>query len=1432
MINTFLSLLKISILSFVFIHICLDLSGQIVNVGSGSYTTQFPGVDAAGRNTFPSGSPFTTGPAATKPVPTNDWWSAQVKNNHADNLFNYPYTLKTINNGLVVSYIPWGVIDDQLPVRVGVTGLNAPAVKVSDFSDWTVTMDWTNGSHNFQATSGIGMPFLYFSKASADVAQVKVNEGSVAISNEMLVITNAHYGADFAIYAPAGSVWVQNGNNYTSTLNGKNYWSMAFIPLTASNVTAVANEYKKYAYVFPSNTTAAWAYDENTSVLRTDFVVETDIKEGADSTMLMGLLPHQWANLAADSPVPDEYSYATVRGELKTLDGNAFSVENTFHGILPTLPYLDNYSDGFSPQKLNDKIQLLENEGLATWTDSYNQGQEMNRLIQTARIADLTGNTIARDKILAIIKGRLEDWLSAEIGEVAFIFYYNQTWTALLGYPAGHGQDENINDHHFHWGYFIHAAAFVEQFEPGWASQWGGMVDHLIRDAANESRTDPMYPFLRNFSPYAGHCWANGFASFPQGNDQESTSESMQFNSSLIHWGAITGDDEIRDLGIYLYTTEQTAIEEYWFDMYDRNFSPAQQYSLVSRVWGNSYDNGTFWTSDIAASYGIELYPIHGGSLYLGHNTDYVLQLWNEIAANTGILANEANVNLWHDVMWEYLAFIDPEQAITLYDSYPDRELKFGITDAQTYHWLHAMNALGNVDTSITSNHPLAAAFNNDGEIIYVAHNYGSNAIDVTFSDGFVLEVPSESMETSKDISMSGIISSSFQEAYPGGSVDLSVLVSGGVPDSIEIFSGENMIAQINQPPYVYQATDLALGIHSFYARIYEGEKFNVTNLVSVRVGKQSPYLFVPTEIPGSFQAAHFDVFEGGIGQGISYSDVTPGNLGDFRPAEHVDAFSDFSEGDAVGWIAPGEWLEYTVDVLQPGNYALDFRYASGNQGGGGPFRLESNDETVSSGITVNYSGDWNAWATKTVSNIPLKGGEQVLKLFFENGELNLGNLTFTYESPLSFDQPVADAGENILVVLPEDTATLDGSDSSDPGGASLSYAWTQIYGPSILAFSDTTISQPDVSPLVEGVYLVKLTVDNGSYSDDDEVYIVSSFETNIAPEITIISPADNSEFLGGNQITVSASASDLIGFVTEVEFYADDQLIGTDTESPFATDWSPSPGDYSLTAIATDNDGGSTTSEAIHVTIAPAPNLEGTWKMAAQEFALGVGPEIGDLGWWNCDLTCIGIRACYFDDEYVFEPGGVFNNVQGAETWVESWQDGLGEGCRAPVAPHDGSNPATWSLNGNSLTLTGVGAYLGLAKVHNGGELGSPADAPASITYPVAFNTGGDTMTIDINYGAGFWHFVLAREPSTSLLEIGEERFSIYPNPVTDLLTLELPAGLNEVVVYDLTGKMISRVKVLNESFRYDMSQFASGLYIFEIRNEDNVKAFKVVKE
>jgi len=1186
---------------FLFVLFCaiqfnfnIELHAQYTPVGSGSYTNSFPGVDEASRNSYPSGTPQLSENALGKPVPTNDWWSSLIKNDHVSNLFNYPMALKTTKEGLVVSYIPWGVYDDLEPIVVGLSGLNASKATVADYSDWTVTMDWNDGDNHLQATSGIAMPFLYFTKETDDQVQIKVNMGDVTIDGEMLIVANAHSDADFVIYAPTGSSWSQNSNIYSSSLNNKNYWSMAMLPLEVSNITRVAEEYKKYAYVFPIDANVSWNYDESSAKVTTNFTVETQVKEGTETNMLIGLLPHQWDHLNSGSAEPNKYTYSSVRGKIKTMEGNGFSVENTFQGILPTLPYLDNYSEGFNLASLDEKVKQLENDGLSTWTDSYNEGQMMNRLIQTARIAHEMGNVETRDKIITTIKERLEDWLSAESSEVAFLFYYNSDWSTLIGYPAGHGQDGNINDHHFHWGYFIHAAAFLEQFEPGWAEEWGEMVNHLVRDASSANRADEKFPFLRNFSPYAGHCWANGFATFPQGNDQESTSESMQFHSSLIHWGTVTGNKEVRDLGIYLYTTEQTAIEEYWFDMNERNFSDSQQYSLVSRVWGNSYDNGTFWTSDIAASYGIEMYPIHGGSLYLGQNINYVQKLWNEIENNTGILNNQVNGNLWHDVMWKYLSFIDTEKAIQLYDSYPDRELKFGISDAQTYYWLHSMNAMGQVDISITANYPIACVFNKDGNFTYVAHNYSNESITVLYSDGYELEVPANTMATNRDVDVKSHLSVNFTEAAVNGGVELSLTIESGNASKVEFYDENHLLGEISETPYIIRADKLTAGIHGFYAKIYQGEKLATSNIVKVMVGDQVPFGDSPAAIPGTIDAGDFDKYEGGSGQGIAYSDASGYNEGDYRENEAVDASLDVNEGATIGWIDAGEWLEYTIIVEKSGLYDLSFRFASDISNGGGPFHLELDGKLISEDIYVSSTGGWDKWSEKIIESLPFAGGEHVLRVVFNSGGFNLGRMTFEYKAELPYSQPVANAGEDVIVKLPDNTAMLNGSASVDPGGNDLTYSWEQVYGPNMLVFSDQSSEKPQVSSLEEGVYKVRLTVSNGSYSDDDDLKLIVSTEDNIAPTISITSPKNDEQYIAGKSISIIANASDLDGNVSKVELFVNEASFGILDAEPYSWDWTDEPGEYKLSATATDNEGNTSTSQYVNVILTEAPSCNG----------------------------------------------------------------------------------------------------------------------------------------------------------------------------------------------------------------------------------------------
>jgi len=161
---------------------------------------------------------------------------------------------------------------------------------------------------------------------------------------------------------------------------------------------------------------------------------------------------------------------------------------------------------------------------------------------------------------------------------------------------------------------------------------------------------------------------------------------------------------------------------------------------------------------------------------------------------------------------------------------------------------------------------------------------------------------------------------------------------------------------------------------------------------------------------------------------------------------------------------------------------------------------------------------------------------------------------------------------------------------------------------------------------------------------------------------------------------------------------------------------------------------------------------VEGTWKLADQAGALGVGPGLGDISWWSNQTADLTTRACLFDDSVKFDASGSFFNYMDGNTWLEAWQGTNPEACGAPVAPHNGTNAATWAFNATTgeLTVTGLGAHIGLAKVVNGAELTSPLNAPASITYVLTFSNNNNTMTADISFGPGYWRFVYNRTSVT----------------------------------------------------------------------------------
>jgi len=105
----------------------------------------------------------------------------------------------------------------------------------------------------------------------------------------------------------------------------------------------------------------------------------------------------------------------------------------------------------------------------------------------------------------------------------------------------------------------------------------------------------------------------------------------------------------------------------------------------------------------------------------------------------------------------------------------------------------------------------------------------------------------------------------------------------------------------------------------------------------------------------------------------------------------------------------------------------------------------------------------------------------------------------------------------------------------------------------------------------------------------------------NQLPTVSITAPSSGAALTINTATTISATAADGDGTVSKVDFFDGATLLGTDTSSPYSLGWTPNTtGAHALTARATDNAGGITTSPGVNVNVNPAVNRLPTVSLTA----------------------------------------------------------------------------------------------------------------------------------------------------------------------------------------------------------------------------------------
>ena len=176
-----------------------------------------------------------------------------------------------------------------------------------------------------------------------------------------------------------------------------------------------------------------------------------------------------------------------------------------------------------------------------------------------------------------------------------------------------------------------------------------------------------------------------------------------------------------------------------------------------------------------------------------------------------------------------------------------------------------------------------------------------------------------------------------------------------------------------------------------------------------------------------------------------------------------------------------------------------------------------------------------------------------------------------TYIAPASVTITATAGDANGIVARVDFYAgsTLVGSDTSSPYGVTWSNAPAGSYSLTAVARDNhgaTTASAP------RGI-------------------TIGTASTNTPPTISLSAPAAGSGYIAPASVTITANAADASGTVARVDFYAGSTLVGSDTTSPYSATWNNAPaGAFSLTAVARDNAGATTTSAARSITIANPP--------------------------------------------------------------------------------------------------------------------------------------------------------------------------------------------------------------------------------------------------
>ncbi|OBA26456.1 hypothetical protein HANVADRAFT_53066 [Hanseniaspora valbyensis NRRL Y-1626] len=245
----------------------------------------------------------------------------------------------------------------------------------------------------------------------------------------------------------------------------------------------------------------------------------------------------------------------------------------------------------------------------------------------------------------------------------------NNDWDSITDTSDDFG-NSHYNDHHFHYGYIIHAAAvlgYVDSQNGGtWATDNKDWVNSLIRDVANPSSDDTYFPVSRYFDWFTGHSWASGLYYNINGLNEESTSEDYNFLYGMKMWGQLIGDDSMQYRADTMIQIMTRALNTYFYFEDSNTIMPSE--IIPNKVAGISFQNyldyTTYFGDDSSYIHGIHMLPLTPLSGQMRSEV-FVTEEWDDILAADIDSASGG----WRGILRLNQALVDPNTSYAFFSA-------------------------------------------------------------------------------------------------------------------------------------------------------------------------------------------------------------------------------------------------------------------------------------------------------------------------------------------------------------------------------------------------------------------------------------------------------------------------------------------------------------------------------------------------------------------------------------------------------------------------------------------------------------------------------------------------------------------------------------------------------------------------------------------